>query len=131
MLGGLLARFEMGALEYLPLSGELENLVPVHLTLFHKQADTGRRDLVILIQDDCQMILYLVADREEYIDRERKVPKVKFWGRMIPCCLVHYDFTLIRDFLDLFFHPAPAETPSGKQLCHAGVWPQAPDKAGF
>ena len=110
-LGDLLVRFEMGGLEYLSLSWELEDLGLVHLALLHEQADTGRRDLAVLIQDSSQMILYLVGDRKEYIDREKKVPKAEFWGRMIPRYLIHYDFTLIRDFLDLFFLSLPRPEP--------------------
>lgn len=110
-LGDLLVRFEMGALEYLSLSWELEDLGPVHLVLLHQQADMGRRDLAALIQDERQMILYLVADRKEYMGREKKVPKAEFWGRMIPRYLIHYDFTLIRDFLDLFFLSLPRPEP--------------------
>lgn len=110
-LGDLLVRFEMGKLDYLSLSWELEELGTVHLVLLHEQAEGERRDLAVLIQDGRQMILYLVADRKEYIDREKKVPKAEFWGRMIPRYLIHYDFTLIRDFLDLFFLSLPRPEP--------------------
>lgn len=106
-LGDLLVRFEMGKLDYLSLSWELEDLGAVHLVLLHEQTEGERRDLVALIQDERQMILYLVADRKEYMDREKKVPKAEFWGRMIQRYLIHYDFTLIRDFLDLFFLSLP------------------------
>ena len=110
-LGDLLVRFEMGKLDDLSLSWELEELGTVHLVLLHEQAEGERRDLAVLIQDGRQMILYLVADRKEYIDRENKVPKAEFWGRMIPRYLIHYDFTLIRDFLDLFFLSLPRPEP--------------------
>ena len=41
------------------------------------------------------------------MEREGKVPKASFGGRMIPRYLLHYDFVLIRDFLDLFFLNLP------------------------
>lgn len=41
-----------------------------------------------------------MGDRKEDINREKKVPKAPFWGRMLPRCFVHDDFTLIRDFLE-------------------------------
>lgn len=110
-LGDLLVRFEMGKLDYLSLSWELEELGPVHLALLHEQAEGERRDLVVLIQDRCQSIDYLVADQKEYIDRENKVPKAEFQGRMIPRYLIHYDFARVRDFLDLFFLSLPRPEP--------------------
>ena len=79
--------------------------------LFHEQVKGERRDLAALIQDECQLILYLVADKKEYMEREKKVPKAEFWGRMIPRYLIHYNFTLIRDFLDLFFLILPRPEP--------------------
>ena len=110
-LGDLLVRFEMGTLEYLSLSWELEDTGSIHLVLFHEQVKGERRDLAALIQDECQLILYLVADKKEYMEREKKVPKAEFWGRMIPRYLIHYNFTLIRDFLDLFFLILPRPEP--------------------
>ena len=110
-LGDLLVRFEMGTLEYLSLSWELEDTGSIHLVLFHEQVKGERRDLAALIQDECQLILYLVADKKEYMEREKKVPKAEFWGRMIPRYLIHYNFTLIRDFLDLFFLSLPRPEP--------------------
>lgn len=110
-LGDLLVRFEMGTLEYLSLSWKLEDTGSIHLVLFHEQAKGERRDLAAIIQDECQLILYLVADKKEYMEREKKVPKAEFWGRMIPRYLIHYNFTLIRDFLDLFFLSLPRPEP--------------------
>ena len=110
-LGDLLVRFEMGTLEYLSLSWKLEDTGSIHLVLFHEQVKGERRDLAAIIQDECQLILYLVADKKEYMEREKKVPKAEFWGRMIPRYLIHYNFTLIRDFLDLFFLSLPRPEP--------------------
>ena len=110
-LGDQLVRFEMGALEYLSLSWELEDLGAVHLVLLHEQADTGRRDLAILIQDGSKSIDYLVGDQREYIHTEKKVHKAEFGGCMIPRYLIHYDFARIRDFLDLFFLSVPRLEP--------------------
>lgn len=103
----MLVRFELGGLEYLSLSWQLEDLGAVHLVLFHEKTDTGRRELAVLIQDHEQMIQYLVGDQKEYMDREKKVPKGEFWGRMLPRYLIHHDFVQIRDFLDLFFLSLP------------------------
>ena len=80
---------------------------PVHLVLLHEQDDSGRRDQLVLIRDNAQSIEYLVGNKEEYMEREGKVPKASFGGRMIPRYLLHYDFVLIRDFLDLFFLSLP------------------------
>ena len=110
-LGDLLVRFEMGKLDDLSLSWELEELGTVHLVLLHEQVEGEHRDLVVLIQDDKQMILYLVADQQEYIDRENKVPKAQFQGCMIPRYLIHYNFARVRDFLDLFFLSLPRPEP--------------------
>ena len=110
-LGDQLVRFEMGTLEYLSLSWKLEDTGSIHLVLFHEQVKGERRDLAAIIQDECQLILYLVADQKEYIDREKKVPKAQFWGRMIPRYLIHLDFARIRDFLDLFFLSLPRPEP--------------------
>ena len=56
-----LVRFELGGLDYLSLSWELEELGPVHLVLLHQKADKERRALAVLIQDSPQSIDYLVA----------------------------------------------------------------------
>lgn len=106
-----LVRFEMGGLDYLSLSWELEDRGPVHLVLLHEQADGERRELVALIQDSRQSIDYLVGDREAYIRTEGKVCKAEFRGRMIPNYLLHHDFAPIRDFLDLFFLSLPRIDP--------------------
>ena len=74
----------------------------MHLVLLHEQDNSGRRDQLVLIRDNAQSIEYLVGNKEEYMEREGKVPKASFGGRMIPRYLLHYDFVLIRDFLDLF-----------------------------
>ena len=47
------------------------------------------------------------GDFEDVYKRQGKVPKASFGGRMIPRYLLHYDFVLIRDFLDLFFLSLP------------------------
>lgn len=127
-----LVRFEMGGLDYLSLSWELEELGPVHLVLLHQRADKERRDLAVLIQDSPQSIDYLVADRWEYINTDRKVRKAEFRGRMIPRYLIHYDFAGLRDFLDLFF----LSLPRPKSLLHYefGSLASGPDhltKLGF
>ena len=41
----------------------------------------------------------ILESLREYMEREGKVPKASFGGRMIPRYLLHYDFVLIRDFL--------------------------------
>lgn len=101
----------MGTLEYLSLSWKLKDMGAIHLVLLHEQVKGERRDMAALIQDECQLILYLVADKKEYMERGKKVPKAEFWGRMIPRHLIHYNFTLIRDFLDLFFLSLPRPAP--------------------
>ena len=127
-----LVRFELGGLDYLSLSWELEELGPVHLVLLHQKADKERRALAVLIQDSPQSIDYLVADRREYINTDRKVRKAEFRGRMIPRYLIHYDFAGLRDFLDLFF----LSLPQPKSLLHYefGSLASGPDhltKLGF
>ena len=127
-----LVRFELGGLDYLSLSWELEELGPVHLVLLHQKADRERRALAVLIQDSPQSIDYLVADRREYINTDRKVRKAEFRGRMIPRYLIHYDFAGLRDFLDLFF----LSLPQPKSLLHYefGSLASGPDhltKLGF
>ncbi len=102
-----MARFELGALDYLSMTWEFPEEGTVHLVLLHEQDDSGRRDQLVLIRDNAQSIEYLVGNKEEYMEREGKVPKASFGGRMIPRYLLHYDFILIRDFLDLFFLSLP------------------------
>lgn len=106
-----LVRFEMGGLHYLSQSWELDDMGAVHLVLLHEQTDAERRDLAVVIQDHSESIYYLVGDQKEYMDREKKVPKGAFRGRMIPRYLIHYDFVLIRDFLDLFLLSLPRLEP--------------------
>ena len=79
-LGDLLVRFEMGTLEYLSLSWELEDTGSIHLVLFHEQvegraAGSGGPHSGRMSTDS-----YLVADKKEYMEREKKVPKAEFWA---------------------------------------------------
>lgn len=48
-----MARFELGALDYLSMTWEFPEEGPVHLVLLHEQDDSGRRDQLVLIRDQC------------------------------------------------------------------------------
>lgn len=106
-----LAGFEAGNQDYLVIRWQLEEEGVVHLVLLHEKAGTEHRYQAIVIQDNCQSIDYLVADRWEYINTDKKLIKAEFQGRKIPCYLIHYDMKIIRDFLDLFFISIPKFDP--------------------
>lgn len=106
-----LAAFEAGNQDYLVLSWQLEEEGPVHLVLLHEKSGAEHRCQVIVIQDSCQSMDYLVADRWEYINTDKKVNKAVFQGKNVPRYLIHYDMKIIRDFLDLFLMSIPGFDP--------------------
>lgn len=103
-----MARFELGALDYLSMTWEFPEEGPVHLVLLHEQDDSGRPGPAGADPGPMPRALNtLWGTRRSIWSGRAKYPRASFGGRMIPRYLLHYDFVLIRDFLDLFFLSLP------------------------
>lgn len=132
LVGELLARFEMGKLERLVLTWNLEDDT-VHLVLLHEKGTEGERFLAAVVQDATRQIDYLVANVPDYLDEGdcRKAPLIPFQNLRVQDFLLHGDFYRIRDFLDCFLVSLPDYRPILSPLGEFSSGPKKLVKAGF
>lgn len=130
--GELLARFEMGKLDRLVLTWELEDNV-VHLVLLHETGAEGDYFLAAVVQDASREIDYLVANVSDYLDEGdgRKAPLLPFQNLRMQNFVLHEDVYGIRDFLDCFLVSLPDFQPILSPFGAFASGPKKLVKAGF
>ena len=130
--GELLARFEMGKLDRLVLTWDLEGNT-VHLVLLHEMGAEGDCFLAAVVQDASKEIDYLVANVSDYLDEGdgRKAPLLPFQNLRMQDFVLHKDIYRIRDFLDCFLVSLPDFRPILSPFGAFASGPKKLVKAGF